>query len=114
MESPRFVYKIVPTAPPEPIPKAYPLSDLDKKDGFIHLSTATQVPNTADLFFSSHSDLWLIKFELTKFVDPIKWEDSFPHLYGNFGKKDVESVQKFERSEGKTWKQVMEGSSWLV
>ena len=43
MESPRFVYKIVPTAPPEPIPEAYPLSDLDKKDGFIHLRTATQV-----------------------------------------------------------------------
>lgn len=40
---PKFVYKIVPSAPPSPIPDEYPLSDLDKADGFVHLSTADQV-----------------------------------------------------------------------
>jgi len=40
---PEFVYKITPTAPPDPIPEAYPLSDLDRQDGFVHLSTAQQV-----------------------------------------------------------------------
>jgi hypothetical protein len=40
---PEFVYKITPTAPPDPIPEAYPLSDLDRQDGFVHLSTAKQV-----------------------------------------------------------------------
>lgn len=39
---PKFVYKIVPSAPPSPIPDEYPLSDLDKADGFVHLSTADQ------------------------------------------------------------------------
>jgi len=40
---PEFVYKITPEAPPDPIPEAYPLSDLDRQDGFIHMSTAWQV-----------------------------------------------------------------------
>lgn len=40
---PTYVYKIVPTAPPSPIPAQYPLSELDQKDGFVHLSIAKQV-----------------------------------------------------------------------
>ena len=40
---PTYVYKIVPTAPPEPLPAEYPLSELDQTDGFVHLSTPVQV-----------------------------------------------------------------------
>ena len=40
---PKYVYKIIPTAPPEPLPAEYPLSELDQNDGFVHLSTAEQV-----------------------------------------------------------------------
>ena len=40
---PKYVYKIIPSAPPDPIPEAYPLSELDQKDGFVHLSTSWQV-----------------------------------------------------------------------
>lgn len=40
---PEFVYKITPEAPPSPIPDSYPLSELDQKDGFVHLSTSWQV-----------------------------------------------------------------------
>ncbi|POR31851.1 Uncharacterized protein TPAR_07955 [Tolypocladium paradoxum] len=110
---PTYVYKIVPSAPPEPVPAEYPLSDLDKNDGFVHLSTGTQAPLTADRFFSTVSNLWLIKFELAKFVDPIKWEGGFPHLYGNFGAKDVYSVQEFERAGNQSWAESMGASSWL-
>lgn len=39
---PKYIYKIASSAPPDPIPTVYPLSELDKKDGFIHLSTAAQ------------------------------------------------------------------------
>ncbi|GKT91223.1 hypothetical protein Ct61P_09073 [Colletotrichum tofieldiae] len=42
-EMPQYLYKIVPEAPPSPLPAEYPLSDLDRNDGFIHLSTADQV-----------------------------------------------------------------------
>lgn len=40
---PKFVYKIIPTAPAEPLPAEYPLSELDQTDGFVHMSTAEQV-----------------------------------------------------------------------
>lgn len=40
---PEFVYKITLEAPPSPIPESYPLSELDQKDGFVHLSTSWQV-----------------------------------------------------------------------
>lgn len=43
---PKYVYKIVPTAPPEPLPAEYPLSELDQTDGFVHMSTAEQVKHT--------------------------------------------------------------------
>ncbi|KAH7326096.1 hypothetical protein B0I35DRAFT_474790 [Stachybotrys elegans] len=113
---PKYIYKISPTPPPQPIPAEYPLSELDQKDGFIHFSTATQVPQTADLFFTSASELWIMKLELAKWGPAIKWEgegDGFPHLYGNFGKDDVLSVEKFEREEGKEWSVAMTTSSWL-
>ncbi|KHN96910.1 uncharacterized protein MAM_05019 [Metarhizium album ARSEF 1941] len=110
---PKHVYKIIPTAPPEPIPHYFPLSDLDRQDGFIHLSTAQQVPLTCGRFFSTEHALWVLKFQLDKFADPIKWDGGFPHLYGNFGGKDVLSVQKYERDEGRTWVEIMSASSWL-
>lgn len=40
---PTYVYKIVDSAPPSPLPDVYPLSELDKHDGFVHLSTSWQV-----------------------------------------------------------------------
>ncbi|KYK60312.1 hypothetical protein DCS_01449 [Drechmeria coniospora] len=121
---PRYIYKIVPSAPPEPIPDAFPLSRLDESDGFIHLTAKhrnsensdhdhTQVPLTAGRFFASAADLWLLKFELAKFDDPIRWEGGFPHLYGNFGNKDVVSIEKFARTGGRSWEAVMQESSWL-
>lgn len=43
-ETPRYIYKILDEAPPSPLPATLPpLSDLDQKDGFVHLSTARQV-----------------------------------------------------------------------
>ena len=40
---PTYVYKILPEAPPTPLPSPYPPSELDRKDGFVHLSSAEQV-----------------------------------------------------------------------
>lgn len=47
-EEPEYLYKITPDAPPEPFPAESPLSALDAKDGFVHLSTAAQVHNPSD------------------------------------------------------------------
>ncbi|CAG9943448.1 hypothetical protein V2G26_008525 [Clonostachys chloroleuca] len=110
---PRYLYKIVPTAPPEPLPQEYPLSELDQTDGFVHLSTDEQVPNTCDLFFTQTTQLWVLKLEFAPIKADIKWEGGFPHLYANFGAKQVVSVNKFSRSEDQKWSENMKGSTWL-
>ncbi|KAK7744603.1 hypothetical protein SLS53_003489 [Cytospora paraplurivora] len=119
---PEYVYKIVDSAPPSPLPDAYPLSDLDKQDGFVHLSTARQATG---LYFTAHTTLYLIKIRRAALKGEVRWDDppndndGCPHLYGNFGAADVESVQRFERAEGKEggegqgWKEVFASSAWL-
>ncbi|KAL2758003.1 hypothetical protein ACRALDRAFT_1068457 [Sodiomyces alcalophilus JCM 7366] len=115
---PVHIYKIIPDEPPSPLPAEWPLSDLDRKDGFIHLSTAKQIPITASLYFGDHSRLWVFKLPFRPFADKIRWEvpdtDGCPHLYGaNFGAADVLDVRGFQRSEGKGWKDVLGGEAWL-
>ncbi|QUC16111.1 uncharacterized protein UV8b_00352 [Ustilaginoidea virens] len=109
----RYVYKIVPSPPPDTMPEQFPLSELDQKDGFVHLSTGEQIPLTCDRFFKNASSLWVFKFELARFSDTVRWEGGFPHLYGNFGVKDILAVQRFERAEGGNWPEAMRGSQWL-
>lgn len=72
-----------------------------------------QVPLTADMFFDIMSTLWVIKLPLERFSDSTKWEDGFPHLYGNFGAADVHSVEKFVRTEGQKWSESMKDSRFL-
>ena len=40
---PAYVYKILDGPPTKPLPSELPVSELDAKDGFVHLSTAEQV-----------------------------------------------------------------------
>ncbi|TDZ33465.1 hypothetical protein C8034_v008734 [Colletotrichum sidae] len=120
--APRYLYKIVPSAPPAPLPAEYPLSDLDRNDGFIHLSTAAQVLGTADRFFASATVLHLLKLPYAGVEQGMRWEappdggeERFPHLYGrNFGAADIEDVREFTRVEGKVWSEVLKGDLWLV
>ncbi|KAF1943675.1 hypothetical protein EJ02DRAFT_126395 [Clathrospora elynae] len=113
---PIYLYKILPSAPPSPLPARLPLSDLDRNDGYIHLSTSEQVPSTADKFFGDVSELWLLKIKyevlaagtdadgevnMDKRVE-VKWEEvgrgCFAHLYGaDLGKGNVESAVKVEK-----------------
>ncbi|MEZ7814065.1 MAG: hypothetical protein ACI9O0_001372 [Paracoccaceae bacterium] len=59
---------------------------IDLKDGYIHLSTAAQVSETAAKHFSSESDLVLLALESDNLGAALKWQPSrggqlFPHLY---------------------------------
>jgi uncharacterized protein (DUF952 family) len=105
-----FIYKILPAAPADPLPEQFPLSSLDQDDGFVHLSTATQVPTTCTLFFADFPAVWIVELDLASFGSLVKFEESMPHLYGNFGAADVKAVHKFERPEGKTWVEAFTGS----
>lgn len=60
-------------------------SAVDVEDGFIHLSTAAQLSETARLHFAGRSDLLLLGVRTDKVE--LKWEPArggqlFPHLYG--------------------------------
>ena len=62
-------------------------SAVDVADGFIHLSTAVQLRETAAKHFAGVADLLLVAVPADALGDAIKWEpsrggDLFPHLYG--------------------------------
>ncbi len=65
----------------------YEGSEVDRKDGFIHLSAAHQVRATAQKHFSGKADLVLISVREENLGPSLKWEasrggDLFPHVYG--------------------------------
>jgi uncharacterized protein (DUF952 family) len=60
---------------------------IDLADGYIHLSTAAQAPETARLHFAGQADLVLPRIDPGALGAALKWEPSrggqlFPHLYG--------------------------------
>jgi uncharacterized protein (DUF952 family) len=83
-----IVYKIVATeewAEAETA-GAFTGAAIDRADGFIHFSTAEQVPETAAKWFTGRGDLTLAAVDAEALGDDLRWEQSrggalFPHLY---------------------------------
>lgn len=60
----------------------------DRRDGFIHFSTAAQMKVTAAKHFAGQQNLVLLALEAGRLGEALKWEpsrggDLFPHLYGS-------------------------------
>ena len=73
---------------------AYGGSAVDRRDGFIHFSTAEQAAETAAKWFAGQSGLVLVAVDSGALGDKLKWEPSrggalFPHLYGPLDVKAV-------------------------
>jgi uncharacterized protein (DUF952 family) len=91
MPTPEFVYKIA-TADVAAAATAtgrFAGMPIDMRDGYIHLSTATQLAETLRLHFASQSDLALLALRTADYGEALRWEPSrggqlFPHLYGTF------------------------------
>ena len=67
---------------------AYRGSAVDRRDGFIHFSTAEQAAETAGKWFAGQRDLVLVAVDGVALGPRLKWEPSrggalFPHLYGD-------------------------------
>lgn len=84
-----LVYKIAPRKDWEAAVRSgvYRGSQDDQRDGFIHLSTKSQVSTTLQRHFAGQSDLLLISFEAAALGPALRFETSrggqaFPHLYG--------------------------------
>ena len=67
---------------------------VDLADGFVHLSTASQVTETVAKHFAGQDGLMLLAFETDGLGAALKWEPSrggalFPHLYAALRLADV-------------------------
>ncbi|MDB5690428.1 MAG: hypothetical protein JWL91_2304 [Sphingomonas bacterium] len=77
---------------------------VDQADGFIHLSTATQLTETADRHFAGQADLTVAAVDLDALGAAIRWEPSrggqlFPHLYGTMTLDAVIAYSPLQRGE---------------
>ena len=84
----RFLFKIVTAAEWASAVEAgaFTGSAVDVRDGFIHLSAAHQVAETAARHFGGRDGLMLVAFPEDRLAG-LKWEtsrggDLFPHVYG--------------------------------
>lgn len=72
-----------------------PARDIDRKDGYMHLSTREQALETANIHFAHAQDLLALEIpfsaidELVKFELAPKRGQRFPHLYGALRKDHV-------------------------
>lgn len=115
--SSRYLYKILDQRPPDALPEILPLSELDTTDGFIHLSTAAQTPITANLFFSDHTTLWILKLDRSLLDGRIQYStdpqagirDGCAHVHDSvrgLGKGNVVEVVETKRGSREQWTEV--------
>ena len=128
----KYVYKIAPSHPAVPttatgtLPEHYTMapSALDRTSGFIHLSTAAQVPGTLRHFFASpaaqRASVFLLRLPYeplaeagvvrwespdAKICGPREGEGMFPHVYFpdgrlGLGHGEVDGVREVVSPEG--------------
>jgi uncharacterized protein (DUF952 family) len=75
-------------------------SEVDRRDGFIHFSTADQLQETAERHFAGQTDLMLLAVWAEALGEALKWEpsrggDLFPHLYRPLNCHLVDSARPF-------------------
>ncbi|KAH9042043.1 hypothetical protein EDB85DRAFT_1917521 [Lactarius pseudohatsudake] len=115
---PRYVYKILSEEPPNPLPHTLPLTPLDRKDGFIHLSSDWRVPQTAGLYFGEFTTIWLLRVDTDVAQAEkaqLKWGDpGCVHMYAEdktkwarMGEGVVVAVRKVSRGLEEEWGQVL-------
>ena len=72
-------------------------SAVDRRDGFIHLSTRAQVEETARRHFAAQDGLVLVELDADRLGPALRWEpsrggDLFPHLYASLVPSTATSV----------------------
>jgi uncharacterized protein (DUF952 family) len=82
-----LIFKIVPRAEWEASSGDYQGSAHDQFDGFLHFSTAAQLPETLQRYYAGQDNLILVGVDPKSLGAALKWEyspsrgEDFPHLY---------------------------------
>lgn len=82
-----------------------PLRDIDERDGYVHLSTAAQVVETANLHFAGARDLLALEIPLEAVAGEVKFElapkrgEAFPHLYGELRREHVRRALTMDKTD---------------
>jgi uncharacterized protein (DUF952 family) len=82
-----LIFKIIPRIEWENAGETYHGSAHDRADGFLHFSTAKQLPQTLALYYDGQTDLVLVAVETDALGDALRWEhapsrgEDFPHLF---------------------------------
>ena len=78
---------------------------VDIADGYIHMSTADQVTETADKHYVGQDNLFVVAIDLTAMGDAIVWEPSrggalFPHAYAPLPLPGAQAAIPLTRKDG--------------
>jgi uncharacterized protein (DUF952 family) len=81
----------------------YTGSEVDLQDGYIHMSTESQLAETARRHYAGRDDLMLLTVDLSGLSDDLVWEPSrggalFPHLYAPLRVSAVTARQRLSVS----------------
>ena len=112
--APKYLYKILDQQPEDPLPETLPETELDKKDGFIHLSNAEQTPLTAKRFFNDFDELWILRLDSEKLDGRLEFttdedasvENGCAHVHGSekgLGKDNVLEVIYVSKPSSQGW-----------
>lgn len=79
-------------------------TDLDARDGYVHLSSKDQVADTLRLHYAGRHGVRLYEFSAERLGGDVKWEESrggdlFPHLYGTLRLANAERSWTLETDE---------------
>ena len=94
---PELIYKICSStdwAAAQPA-GSYPGSAKDREDGFIHFSTAEQLPGTLAKYYAEVKELMLVAVKEAALGEALRYEPSrdnalFPHLYAELSLSAVQ------------------------
>lgn len=78
---------------------------VDLADGYVHFSTALQLPETLARHFADDKGLVLLACDAAQFGDDLRWEpsrggDLFPHLYRPLTLGDIAWSRDIRRGHG--------------
>ncbi|MFO1247390.1 MAG: DUF952 domain-containing protein [Alphaproteobacteria bacterium] len=104
-----LIFKIVPRAEWESESGDYHGSAHDRADGFLHFSTASQLPETLRLYYAGQDDLVLVAASVAALGDKLKWEHSttrgedFPHLFASLSPDAIKWARPITRDSAGTF-----------